>query len=148
MSERENVLNALFALGRVITWPSTVEVGVFRDTGRRVKHFTDCPAQPAFYQYEPTEMFVQPTRMPSKRTLDVMWVVYHQVGQNSGATPTTETNLILDAIEAALKPDDFDDRCTLGGLAHHVWIEGQLFKDSGDMDGQAVLSIPIKILLP
>jgi hypothetical protein len=36
----------------------------------------------------------------------------------------------------------------LGGLAYHVWVNGKVFKDSGDMDGQGLVLLPISILLP
>ena len=41
-----------------------------------------------------------------------------------------------------------DQRLTLGGLVHHCWISGKVFKEQGDLDGQALLVVPIAILVP
>lgn len=146
MSDREDALNALFALGQTITWDTPARG--FRMSSRRLKNFADLPAQPAFFQFEPTESFTQKTNLASIRTLEIWWIIYHQDGASATAVPTTTNSLILDAVEAALAPDDFSDRCTLGGLAHHCWIEGQVFRDPGDTDNQAMVAVPVRVLLP
>ena len=56
--------------------------------------------------------------------------------------------LILDAVQALFPADDPDRVQTLGGLVHHCFISGKLFKDPGDLDGQALIIVPIKILVP
>ena len=37
---------------------------------------------------------------------------------------------------------------TLGGLVHHCFIDGKVFKDPGDLDGQALIIVPITVLAP
>jgi hypothetical protein len=37
-------------------------------------------------------------------------------------------------------------RQTLGGLVSHCWIDGKIMKDSGDIDGDGIAVIPVKIL--
>jgi len=54
-------------------------------------------------------------------------------------------NTILDALEAALNPAN-GARQTLGGLVSHCRIEGAVLKDPGDLDGDGLLWVPIKIL--
>ena len=75
-------------------------------------------------------------------------VIYHNVGVDPNAIPATESNLILDAIQAVFPSNDPDLRQTLGGLVHHCFISGKVFKDPGDLDNQALIIVPIKILVP
>ena len=37
---------------------------------------------------------------------------------------------------------------TLGGRVHKCWIEGRIQKFQGDLDGQTLIVVPIKILVP
>jgi len=146
MSGREDVFAALFALGQGISWG--IPARSFLASGRRVRTWGETPSQPALYQAEHAETITQVTNLESKRMLEASWIIYHNAGANPAAIPATETNLILDAIDAALAPDPGDTRLTLGGLAYHVWIEGQVFRDNGDIDNQAMLVVPIRILWP
>jgi hypothetical protein len=137
MSAREDVFNALFALGSGLSWGSPTRTLGF--SARRVKLWDDLPAQP-----DVTEV----TRLPSKTTYSASWLIYHNVGKDPAATPATETNLILDAVQALFPSGDPDQVQTLGGLVHHCFISGKIFKDSGDLDGQALVIVPIRILVP
>lgn len=148
MSQREDALEALFALGAAITFELNGEQTGWLTKSRRLKMWEDVPRQPAFFQAEPTEQITQATNRLSIRTIECIWVAYHQVGKNANAVPTSTNSLILDAMEAALAPDDFGDRLTLGGLAHHVWIEGAVMRDSGDVDAQALIAVPVRLQLP
>jgi hypothetical protein len=146
MSTREDVFNALFALGQSLQWGSPSTGLAF--TARRVKLWDDLPAQPALCQAEPDEMVSETTGLPSKSTYSVNWLIYHAAGKDPGVTPATETNLILDAVQALFPSGDPDHVQTLGGRVHHCFIAGKVFKDSGDLDGQALIIVPIKILVP
>lgn len=53
---------------------------------------------------------------------------------------------LLDAVDAALAPNIVTRRQTLGGLVSHVWIDGKIMKDPGDIDGDGIAVIPVKIL--
>ena len=61
-------------------------------------------------------------------------------------------DIMESAIEAALAPDDPQrNELTLGGLCY--WCradrtEGLFIRDPGDVDGQALLAFPVRILLP
>jgi hypothetical protein len=66
---------------------------------------------------------------------------------------TVENNLIIGGCRKVLapQPDDpgfLDKRNTLGGLVHHCFISGRIFKDPGDIDDQGMIVIPIKVLVP
>jgi hypothetical protein len=75
----------------------------------------------------------------------------HRFADDPGKIATQLNNQIVDAALTALLPtggDTLAERFTLGGLAYHVWVNGKVFKDSGDMDGQGLVLVPISILLP
>ena len=115
--------------------------------------FADCPLQPACYQAEHGDTVAQVTGMPYKTTLEAKWIIYQNVTKDPKALGAVENNLIIQAVYAALAPltDDpgfSDGRNTLGGLVHHCFISGALFKDPGDLDGQGMMVIPIKVLVP
>ena len=65
-----------------------------------------------------------------------------------GAVATRVSARPLDALEEALAPPPGFDRQTLGGLVHYCRIEGRVVKDPGDLDGQGLALVPIKILAP
>lgn len=145
-ASRETILSALFDLGKGVQWDSPLRG--FAYSSRRLQNWVECPVQPAFYQVEHDEMPTQKTGMLSLRRWEAKWVIYQNVGKNQSSIPATENNMILDALDAALLPPPGFETQTLGGLVHHCYIEGTIFRDAGDLDGQGVMVIPIKILVP
>lgn len=149
---REAVFEALFTLGQTIAWtdPATGQPSTWQTLRRRIStpDQIGADAQPALLQAETDETISQVTRMPSKRILSAAWVVY--LKPYDAPAPTGPLlNAALDAVEAAFAPDDVSgEACTLGGLVVHAWIDGVVFKDAGDLDQQAMLVVPIKLLLP
>lgn len=125
----------------------------FVTISRRVVLFGECPAQPACYQAEHGDTVRKVTNQPYKTILKAKWIVYQNVAQDPNALGVVENNLIIQGIYAALRPTPsdpgfHDERCTLNGLVYDVKIEGELFKDPGDLDGQGMMVIPINILVP
>lgn len=127
----------------------------FKTVSRRVQLFSDVAAssQPACFQAEHTSEESQVTALPYKTTLMANWIIYHCVGKDKKAIPAIENNLIIRGVREALapKPNDpgfLDKRNTLGGLAHHCFISGRIFRDPGDIDDQAMIVVPIKLLVP
>jgi hypothetical protein len=59
-------------------------------------------------------------------------------------------DIIMEAFETAfIKPDNFSTNSnTLGGLVYWVRIEGNVFKDPGDIDSQALLIVPLVCEMP
>lgn len=149
---REEIYQALANITETITWGSGKEFLNDVATRRRVKLFSDANVQPAIYQAEHEEEVAQASKMPYKRAFVASWIVYHQVGKDKNAVPAIENNLILDAIEVALDPRPADPgypkRNTLGGLVHHCYIDGDILKDPGDIDDQAMIVVPITMLVP
>lgn len=156
----ELVFRALAARMDLVTWRRLDVAGaptgpahVFKTKSRRVKLFSDSGAQPACYQAEYSDNSGQTTNLPYKETWDANWIIYQNVAKDVNIIPTTENNLILGGVRKALRPlpadvGFHDNRCTLGQLVHHCFIQGRIFKDPGDIDQQGMLVVPIKLLIP
>lgn len=156
---REAVYGALFGLLEGITFdvnPSgPPNILHFKERTRKIVLFSDVPAkeQPWIGQAEHNENSTQVTNLPYKRTWAASWMVYHQASAIPKQIGTIWNNQIIDALEAALAPKPTDpgfleNRNTLSGLVHHCFIEGEIFKDPGDIDKQALIVVPIKLLVP
>ena len=77
------------------------------------------------------------------------WLIYHQAGKDDDAIPAQTTNAILSAVKALfVDPTDPSFAQTLGGTVHKCWIDGRIQKFQGDLDGQTLIVVPIKILVP
>lgn len=61
-------------------------------------------------------------------------------------------DIMIEALETVLVPDDpTRDELTLGGLCHWARImrqDNMFIRDPGDIDSQALLVLPIRVLLP
>lgn len=143
--DAEPIYAALFELAAGLSWNS----GAIAFASRRVKTFDDLPAQPALCQAETDETMTQVTSQQATTTLGASWLVYHQAGKDDDAIPAQTTNEILAAVRAVfVDPTDPSFAQTLGGLVHKCWIEGRIQKFQGDLDGQTLIVVPIKILVP
>lgn len=144
MATREAIMTALLAK---IAASST-----YASVSRRNRApETITPAQsPALFLFEDAETFVRagPARAPV-RTLTAKAVIYNNAGTDPNAVPAKVVNNALDALEAALAPDDIArNACTLGGLVNGVLIDGEIVKAPGDITGVALAVVPIRITLP
>ena len=85
-------------------------------------------------------------------TINAHVFIYLSAGMDAEDVPDTAMNTLLDAIDAAVAPSSRDalngNRQTLGGLVAHCYPLGQVFIDTGDIDGKAVAAIPFQILVP
>lgn len=158
MIDEELILYTLALRMADVRWARSgdaVDARRFQTTSRRVAHFSDVTSdmQPACYQAEHTTTEEQRTGLPYKTTLEANWIIYQCVGRDKAAIPAIENNLIIKGVREALapRPNDTgfqDKRNTLGGLVHHCFISGRIFKDPGDIDDQGMLVVPIKLLVP
>lgn len=156
MTDRKTIYLALFALAATVRWGEGApeDQKRFLSTSRRVKLFSDVPTdqQPALFQAEHDETSAQRSGLPYRKVYNASWIIYHAVGREPESVPADENNAILDAIFEAIRPkpgdEGFPERNTLGGLVHHAWIEGEIFKDPGDIDDQGLLIVPFKMLVP
>ena len=142
---REAIYSALFALAQSMTWGGGK---VFINPSRRVRTFSEIKEWPTMSQAEHTENIVPVTNMPSHTTLGAVWLLYHNAGKDKSVTPATESNTILDAVAALFPTDDSMGALqTLGGLVHRVAISGRILKEHGDLEGQALLIVPLQIFV-
>ena len=143
--DAESIYQALFALTSNLVWSG----GAIAYASRRVQTFEDLPAQPALCQAETDETVTQVTSLQSISTLGASWLIYHQAGKDDDAIPAQTTNVILSAVKALfVDPTDASFAQTLGGAVHKCWIDGRIQKFQGDLDGQTLIVVPIKILVP
>lgn len=161
MANRELIFRAVRRLMDEVSWlrldDNDQPVGSaisFVTKARKVKLFSDVPTeqQPACFQAEHGDQIAQKSNLPYRELLETNWIIY-QDRANQGFEGAIENNLIIDAIKEAFapKPRDpgfRDKRNTLNGLVYHCYIEGRIFKDPGDIDGQGMIVIPIKLLVP
>jgi hypothetical protein len=132
---RETVYAALFA--------KISGLSGIKTASRRLRHWTDVSSaeQPAAFLAQISESPEQSRGMPTKWKLKANIYLYCNSGSDPNASPSTELNGLIDAIEAALVAD-----YTLGGLCSHCWITDDIETDEGVLGGQAVAIIPVEIL--
>jgi hypothetical protein len=140
---RNAVYDALLALGASINGAS---FGQIVESGRRLKMW-DKAQKPALFQVEPDDNYKSHLGTLTKRSLKVTWVIYHNAGKDQSGTPASVTADILDAIDAIL-PSASGRYQTLGGLVYAAYIDGQIKKFEGDLDGQTIITVPITVLIP
>lgn len=136
---REAIYAALFEM--VSNVPGIVTAS------RRLRHWGDVPPvdQPALFQAQTGENAMSETGFnPTKWHMNVDLYLYCHAGNDSDATPATDLNNLLDAIEEALKPD-YTGYQRLGGLVFDCRIDGKVETDEGTLGPQSVAIIPIKI---
>ena len=137
---RETIMSALFAL---VSGSAS-----FVTASRRLQLWSSMsPGQkPAIFQYERDDTYTNGKNYLPIVEMNVDLYIYTAPGTDSGITPISILNPLIDAIYVALAPNIVTHRQTLGGLVSHVWIDGKIMKDPGDLDGDGIAVIPVKIL--
>ena len=141
MQSREVIMQALFAL--------VSGSAPFVTASRRLKLWTDVPPgeRPAIFQYERDDVYANGKNYLPIVEMNVDLYIYTAPGMDSGVTPISILNPLLDAVDAALKPSpSTPGKQTLGGLVSNCYIDGKVMKDPGDIDGDGIAVIPVKIL--
>jgi hypothetical protein len=122
----------------------------FRTVSRRLRYWQDVAEQPAlFVRNVGDEVPKRPAReLPTVTTMECESWIYSKIGLDQNLAPSTGLNNLIDAVKAALDPLPPKPQ-TLGlSTVQHCWIEGRIDMHPGDLDGQAIAVIPIKILSP
>lgn len=156
---RKAIKDALFTrlCGAVFSSPIN-EFNTWATTGRRLKLWknVDPSQQPALFLVQHREIYMVhgPGNLFS-RYLDMGAWCYATTGDPTSEEPILGDDL-LDIMESAIEnvfgidsPTRGDE--TLGGLCQWCRIdrsEGTFIRDPGDTDSQALLILPIRILLP
>ena len=120
---------------------------------RKLKLWTDVPAasRPACFLFEGGfESYAWSEGAVPKRVIEAKIFAYLNAKDHSvlGATLLDD---VMDALDAAFAPSGADHalgRNTLSGSAYSCRIDGKVLKDPGDLDGDALLVVPVKLVLP
>ena len=120
---------------------------------RRMKLWSEVPAalRPALFQLESgPESYQWASPATPRRTLEAKLFLYFDA--RDPETPgSIAINAALDAIDAALAPSGGDltlGRQTLGGAAHDCKIVGVPVRDSGDLDGDGLAVVSVRLVAP
>ena len=146
---RNQVADALLAFGSGITWGSgstwaTPPTRKFKGVGQFA-----LADRPVLIQIEPEESVEQRTNLESIVRLQYRWIIWTKTDtQDVDVIGAADLNDMIDAIEAAFKPVGMRQTQDLGGAVAHAFINGSIFKDSGDDTGEGLVSIPITVLRP
>jgi hypothetical protein len=134
--------------------PTANAIGVPLTTGfltfsRRFKHWSEVTAQPALFLRDDDEDSNYPNTVMQIVTLKAEIWIYSNAGQNPDAVPATGLNNLLDAVDAAMVPDNrMTNQFTLGGLVSWCRRVGKVTKDPGDIGGQAIAVADVEITVP
>jgi hypothetical protein len=146
MTSREAALEALASLvASAYGWVS--------GPSRRLKLWTDVAManRPACFIFEGGfESYSWSEGAVPKRAIEAKIFIYLNAKDPSicGASLLNEAMDALDSAFAVSGADLLVGRNTLGGLVYHCRIDGKLMKDPGDLDGDALLIVPVKLILP
>ena len=123
----------------------------FKTMDRRGKIWTNvAPAdQPYIGLIERGGMVVQNTAIGlTKHTLHFIILVYIRGDESQNASailPATLLNAVWKATETVLNSSPIGERQTLGGIVNNAWIEGEVIMDTGILDNQLALTIPVAV---
>jgi hypothetical protein len=119
---------------------------------RRLKLWSDVPAtsRPACFLYEGSqETYSWSESAVPKRVIEVRLFVYLNA-KDPNIAGAALLNEVMDAFDAAFALSGSDivlGRNTLSGTVYNCRVEGKVLKDPGDFDGDALLIVPIKLVL-
>ena len=119
--------------------------------GRRLLHWTQCPSQPAMFLQEQHQEVDQPTfGTPQWKWHAIVWIYFktdNSLTQDS--YPDLVINQMLDAVESTLRTTADLPLQTLGNMQGllHCYIKGTIAFDAGVLDKQAVIAIPIELIV-
>ncbi|MHB8885812.1 MAG: hypothetical protein ACYC5H_12195 [Methylovirgula sp.] len=120
---------------------------------RKLKLWTDVPAasRPACFLFEGgLESYAWSEGAIPKRVIEAKIFAYLNARDHAvlGATLLDD---VMDALDAAFAPRGADvalGRNTLSEQVYSCRIDGKVLKDPGDLDGDALLVVPVKLVLP
>ncbi len=86
---------------------------------------------------------------PSFLEVNVQALIYWDAQIAEGQIPATQMNFLLASFDEKMRPNATTGRLDLGlfPAVQDCYVEGEVFKDSGDMDGTGMIAVPIKLLL-
>lgn len=152
MATRAQIMSAI--LSRIETMSFAVPINgctTWQIVSNRLVLWGDCPAQPACYLVTHRETDEYRNLGVLRRRLDLRAFCYSRSDAAAGGSPgQVDLDTMMQSFEAAFCPadDPSTNTNTLGGLVYWCRIEGQVFKDPGDLDNQAMLIVPLLVEMP
>lgn len=142
---RETIATAIFALLNTVTMQAT-----FKEISRRPKLWEQATVKPCLFLAQPEDDVVHKngTATPGETTMDFDVIVYIDTGLDPNTVPDTLVNNCIDLIEAAIAPPNPLQAQTLGGLVNRTWIDGQITRVPGYIDGRGIIFMTIRVLVP
>ncbi len=145
-TQREVAIQALQSLlAGAYPWKS--------EPARRLKLWSDVAvmSRPACFLFEGgQEIYAWSESALPKRVIEVKLFIYLNA-KDPAVVGAALLNDVMDALDEAFAISGADlatGRNTLGGAVYHCRIEGKTLKDPGDLDGDALLIVPVKLILP
>jgi hypothetical protein len=120
---------------------------------RKFKLWSDVPAaaRPACFLFEGgLETYTWSEGAIPKRVIEAKIFAYLSARDHAVLGASLLDN-VMDALDLAFAPQGADcalGRNTLGGSVYSCRIDGKVLKDPGDFDGDALLIVPVKLVLP
>lgn len=156
VENRTAIKNALLALCATANFSSPINgQTTWVSTSRRLRLWgnVDPTLQPALFLTQHREGYeIKGVGPLHRRWLDLQLWCYAPTGDvNSGIVGDDLLDLMEQGLETVLQPSPGYDELTLGGLAYWVRImrqENLFIRDPGDIDGQALLVLPVRVLMP
>jgi hypothetical protein len=148
-AKRETVAAALLTLLQGATIAGITGLTQFVTISRATTPWSNITPgdQPAIYVIHSGEQLMQNQAYGlTKYCLHYELVIYARADASPAAVPDTLINALLDSIDAVMQSTPPGERQTLGGVVYHAWIEGEILIDSGILDEQIAILVPIKVL--
>jgi hypothetical protein len=149
---RSTVFNALLALMKTIPATSIPGQTVWKTITQSLVLWDEIPAvsQPAMLLHRGPQISEQKHvfGVTKQEWHASIWIYFRTDSLKTASTyPDQITDQMLDSFELAFQTDPINNRLTLGGVCYHCFIDGTIFFDSGINDQQAVIVVPITILV-
>lgn len=125
--------------------------GKYQTYSRKVRLWTDVSDEekPAVFITSGRESRVQDAEgTPPRITLYVDLLIYVKSTQQDVPPSSDEIEDRLDDLDNVLRPSALTGKQTLEGLVSHCWIEGDTIVVPGDLDGDGIAIVPIRIEVP
>jgi len=97
-----------------------------------------------------SEQYDRPAlNQPPRRTMNLLAVLFYDVGTDENAVPAAKLNALVEVIEAQLAPDNpLLGTCTLGGRVTQCMVSGKIEYAPGEITGRSTAVVPISVLIP
>ncbi len=154
-SLRIEIKNALLARLQTAQFSTPINgLSTWGVTSRRLKLWNDVDSsvQPALYLLQHREALVNSGQGTPNRQYLLMGAWCYARTDSDSIIGDDLLDIMTEAIEPTLQADDPQtNNLTLGGLCTWCRLDrdsNQVIRDPGDIDGQALLVLPIQILFP